>query len=58
MNTFKLHSTHKVKLYLVDWEEFYLLGGILPRDYIVTWLSGLKLLKTLHLPENESKHGV
>ena len=40
MNTFKLHSTQKVKLYLVDWVEFYLLGGILPRDHLVTWLSG------------------
>ena len=40
MNTFKLHSTKKVKLYLVDWVEFYLLGGILPRDHLVTWLSG------------------
>ena len=40
MNTFKLHSTQKVKLYLVDWVEFYHLGGILPRDHLVTWLSG------------------
>ena len=40
MNTFKLHSTQKVKLYLVDWVEFYLLGGILPRDHLVAWLSG------------------
>ena len=40
MNTFKLHSTQKVKLYLVDWVEFYLLGGILPRDHLITWLSG------------------
>ena len=42
MNTFKLQSTQnqKVKLYFVDWVEFYLLGGILPRDHLVTWLSG------------------
>ena len=46
MNTFKLHSTQKVKLYLVDWVEFYLLGGILPRDHLVTWLSGEIQLNT------------
>ena len=40
LNTFKLYSTQKVKLYLVDWVEFYLLGGILPRDHLVTLLSG------------------
>ena len=39
-NPFKPHSTQKVKLYFVDWVEFYLLGGILPRDHLVTWLSG------------------
>ena len=40
MNTFKPHSTQKVKLYFVDWVEFYLLGGNLPRNHLVTWLSG------------------
>ena len=40
MNTFKPHSTQKVKLYFVDWVEFYILGGILPRDHLVTWLCG------------------
>ena len=40
MNKFKPHSTQKVKLYFVDWVEFYLLGGILPRNHLVTWLSG------------------
>ena len=35
VNTFKLHSTKKVKLYLVDWMEFYQLGGILPFGHLV-----------------------
>ena len=45
MNTFKLHSTQKVKLYLVDWVEFYILGGLLPRNHLVTWLSGAASMK-------------
>ena len=40
MNTFSPHSTKKVKLYYVDCVEFYLLGGILPRDHLSMWLSG------------------
>ena len=40
MNIFKPQSTQKVKLYFVDWVEFYILGGILPRDHLVTCLSG------------------
>ena len=40
MNKFKPHLSQEVKLDFVDWVEFYLLGGILPRDHLVTWLSG------------------
>ena len=39
MNNIKPNSTQKVKEYFVDWVEFYLLGGILPKDHLVTWLS-------------------
>ena len=40
INAFNPHSTKKVKVYFVDWVEFYLLGGILPRDHLPMWLSG------------------
>ena len=45
INTFKPHSTNKVKLYFVEWVEFYLLGGIVPRDHLVTLLSGALVSK-------------
>ena len=45
MNTFKLHSTKKVKLYWVAWVEFYILGGIIPRDHLVTWLRDIASLR-------------
>ena len=49
MNKFQAHLTQKVKLYFVDWVEFYLLVGILPRDHLVTWLSGERGLPRLVL---------
>ena len=39
INAFDPHSAKKVKIYFVDWVEFYLLGEIIPRDYLPMWLS-------------------
>jgi hypothetical protein len=52
INAFNPHSTKKVKVYFVDWVEFYLLGGILPRDHLPMWLSGVPLSADFEVVED------
>ena len=35
-----------MELYFVDWVDFYIIGGLLPKDHLSTWLSSAMLVKT------------